>query len=351
VSAEGSQPLEERVTHLQGCRPPKTTSQLRRFLGILNFYRRFLPHAVATQVPLHDALSGPRIKGFHPITWAPEILKAFEDYKASMSLANLLANPDPFAPLALVTDASTSAMGAVLQQRVKNVWQPLAFFQIKLNAAQQKYSAYDRELLSFYEAVKHFRHMLEPRHFIVFIIYSFQQNRDKCLPRQFNHLDFISQFTTDTRHISGQDNVVIDALYRVESIAAPPAYEILAAAQKSDDELQTLLETTNALRLEKIQIPGPPCLSTAIHLPGELGRTFQLHYDSKCSSPSTICLILAQKQKRRWSQNVLCGQGCKRSAATGHSLASPASAPKSPDTRLLHWGNSRCRQPVSCTST
>jgi hypothetical protein len=39
VSAEGSQPLEERVTHLQDCPPPKTASQLRRFLGMVNFYR------------------------------------------------------------------------------------------------------------------------------------------------------------------------------------------------------------------------------------------------------------------------------------------------------------------------
>jgi cleavage and polyadenylation specificity factor subunit 1 len=103
----------------------------------------------------------------------------------------------------------------VLQQRVNNTWQPLAFFSRKLNPAQQKYSAYDRELLAVYEAVKHFRHMLEARHFIIFtdhkpITYAFQQKRYKCSLRQFNHLDFISQFSTDVRHISGQDNVVAD---------------------------------------------------------------------------------------------------------------------------------------------
>jgi cleavage and polyadenylation specificity factor subunit 1 len=122
VSAEGSQPLEERVTHLQDCHPPKTASQLRRFLGMLTFYRRFLPHAAATQAPLHDVLSGPRVKGYHSITWTPELLKAFEECKESLSRANLLAHPDPSAPLALVTDASTSSMGAVLQQQVENVW-------------------------------------------------------------------------------------------------------------------------------------------------------------------------------------------------------------------------------------
>jgi hypothetical protein len=168
VSAEGFRPLEDRIAHLQACPPPKTVKQLRQFLGMLNFYRRFLTNAADIQAPLHDILSGLRVKGSHPITWTPELQKAFEECKASLSRATLLAHPNPSAPLALVTDASTSAIGAVLQQRVQHAWQTLAFFSKKLSPAQQKYSAYDRELLAIYEAVKHFRHMLEARHFTIF---------------------------------------------------------------------------------------------------------------------------------------------------------------------------------------
>jgi hypothetical protein len=95
-----------------------------------------------------------------------------------------------------------STTGAILQQRVKNAWQPLAFFSKKLNLAQQKYSAYDCELLAICEAVKHICHMLDARHFIIFtnhkpVTYASQQKRDKCSLRQFNHLDFIAQFITD----------------------------------------------------------------------------------------------------------------------------------------------------------
>jgi cleavage and polyadenylation specificity factor subunit 1 len=111
-----------------------------------------------------------------------------------------------------------------------------------------------------YEAVKYFRHMLEARHFIIFtdhkpITYAFQQKRDECSPRQFNHHDFIAQFTTDT-HVSGQDNVVADALSCVGSVTAAPSQEALTAAQNSDEELRTLLAANNALRLEKQPIPG-----------------------------------------------------------------------------------------------
>jgi cleavage and polyadenylation specificity factor subunit 1 len=125
-----------------------------------------------------------------------------------------------------VTEASTTAIGAVLQQRTQNTWQPLTFFSKKMSTAQQKYSAHDRELKAIYEAVKHFWHMLEAVHFVIFtdykpMTYASSQKRDKCSPRQFNHHDYISQFTTEIRHISGQDSVVADALSRVEAVCTP----------------------------------------------------------------------------------------------------------------------------------
>jgi cleavage and polyadenylation specificity factor subunit 1 len=152
-------------------------------------------------------------------------------------------------------------MGAVLQLQVEDVWQPLAFFSKKLNPAQQKYSAYDRELLAIYEAVKFFRHMLEARHFTIVthykpLIFAFHQKKDKFSPRPFNHLDFISPFTTDIRHISDRDNIVAVALSRVEAITAPVTYDALAAAQENDDELRTRLVSTTALHLENVPIPG-----------------------------------------------------------------------------------------------
>ena len=154
---------------------------------MLNFYRRFLPHAASTQAPLHNIFSGPKTKGSKPVTWTDSLLQSFNDCKTSLSQATLLAHPDPSAPLALVTDASTTAMGAVLQQQIKEVWQPLAFFSRKLSPAQRKYSAYDRKLLAIYEAVKYFRHMLEARHFIVLtdhkpLTSAFHQKRDNCSP-------------------------------------------------------------------------------------------------------------------------------------------------------------------------
>lgn len=263
ISKDGTCPTDEKVKAIQEFPAPKTVSGLRRFLGMLNFYRRFIPNAAEHQAPLHSLLSGPKVKGSQPLTWSPELLKSFDTCKNALVQSTLLAHPNMDSPLALVTDASNSALGSVLQQNVEGEWQPLAFYSKKLSKSQQKYSAYDRELLAVYESVKHFRHMVEGKHFVIFtdhkpITFAFQQKDRKCLPRQFNHLDFISQFTTDIRHISGKDNITADTLSRIEAISAPVDLELLAREQSSDTELKDLLsrKTTSSLKLEKVIIPG-----------------------------------------------------------------------------------------------
>jgi hypothetical protein len=84
-------------------------------------------------------------------------------------------------------------------------------------------------------------------------------------------------------------------------------------------------------------ILAPWSLFTVTHLPGDLDHMFQLPYGSKCSGPPMICHIQAPKQRQSWLHSVLCGQACRRIAAPGHVLASPASIPKSPTAQSLHW--------------
>jgi hypothetical protein len=103
------------------------------------------------------------------------------------------------------------------------------------------------EVLAIYKVVKHLRHMLEARHFVIFtvhmlLIYAFGQRPDRCTPRQFNDHDFISQFTADIRHISGQDNVDADTLSRVGAVCMAVSSEAVAEAQGTDAERIALAE-------------------------------------------------------------------------------------------------------------
>ena len=144
-------------------------------------------------------------------------------------------------------------------------WQPLAFFSRKLSPAQQKYSAYDRKLLAIYEAVRHFRHMLKAHHFTILMdhkpwTFAFQQKKDKCSPRQFNHLDYISQFTTDIHHISGQDNIIADTFSHVQTTTTTSN----SAAQPFMAPAAQRMPPTRALRTTRSgrSVHFPSCFDT-----------------------------------------------------------------------------------------
>ncbi|GBP69249.1 Retrovirus-related Pol polyprotein from transposon 412 [Eumeta japonica] len=142
-----------------------------------------------------------------------------------------------------MTDASNTAVGAVLQQFVNNSWQPLGFYSSKLSDTRQKYSAYDRELLAIHMAIKHFRNQIEGRQLTIYtdhkpITYAFANiGTDSETPRRTRQLLFISEFTTDIRHVSREGNAVAD---RESTITCPTRtnFEELGAAQ-SDDATHT----------------------------------------------------------------------------------------------------------------
>jgi len=107
--------------------------------------------------------------------------------------------------LALFTDASNHSIGAVLQQRGINCWKPIAFLSKKLSKAETKYSAFNREMLDIYRAMKHFRQILEARTFIIYtnnkpLTFAFKQKRNKSSQRHV-HIWISFQFITDIRHI------------------------------------------------------------------------------------------------------------------------------------------------------
>ncbi len=132
------------------------------FLGLLNFYRRFLPDAAAFLKPLTDSLRGSKSTQ-EAVTWSPELEASFEAAKRALSRATWLEHPDPSAALALHVDASASHVGAALHQHARGrmEWRPLVFFSKKLDEAQTRWSAFDRELFACVEGIRHFRYILE----------------------------------------------------------------------------------------------------------------------------------------------------------------------------------------------
>ncbi|GFW21466.1 retrovirus-related Pol polyprotein from transposon 297 [Trichonephila clavipes] len=203
---------------------------------------RFLPKAAEQQYLLSEFLKGSKgKKDSKPLNWSSEAITAFQRCKQALADAALLAHPSPSAPLALHVDASDYAIGGALHQVVDSELQPLAFFSRKLTSSEKSYSAYDRELLAIYSAIRHFR-----------------QKSDKCSPRQIRQLDFISQFTTNIVHIPGSDNIAADVLSRVSAITFPSQidYDCIAETQQTDQELHTLIASGTSLELKKVTFPN-----------------------------------------------------------------------------------------------
>ena len=138
-----------------------------RYLGMTNYYRRFLPSLADRVLLLQRAIA--QAKKLRDFQWTEECEAAFRLSKEALAKAALLQHPSPFSKTAITVDASDHAVGAALSQRGGDqVWRPIAFFSKMMTPAERKYSAFDRELLAIYLSIKHFRHFLEGRSFIIF---------------------------------------------------------------------------------------------------------------------------------------------------------------------------------------
>lgn len=354
VSSTGTRPQPEKVDAILTYPKPETIKKLRRFLGMMNFYRRFISRAAEVQSPLNALLQG-KAKGSAPVTWTPEAVASFEACKKNLAQATLLAHPKIDAPLAIFCDASDFAIGAVLQQYIDNAWQPLDFFSKKLTSTEQKYGAYDRELLAIYQAVKHFRHMVEARKFTIFtdhkpITFAFRHKANQVTPRQFRYLDFIGQFSTDIRHVAGSDNVVADALSRIEEIKDSCLdFRKLADSQQFDEELQAFRQQNKSLQLKQIQVPGADTtilcdVSTTTARPFITGPFRKAVFDSvhNLSHPGIDATVKLVTQRfvwpsvkadcRKWAR---CCLQCQQTKITRHVIA-PRGTFVPPNARFEH---------------
>lgn len=280
VNTDGITPLDEKVKVIRNFPQPTSRRKLQEFLGLVNFYHRFIPQCARYLQPLNDLLqsskfrkrksssgNAPQPSENTPIHWSETAQKAFNDVKEALSQKVLLTHPKADAPLSLSVDASERAIGSTLQQSINGEWQPLAFFSRKLKPAETRYSTFDRELLAIYLSIRHFRHALEGQKFFVLtdhkpITFAFKSKSSNSSPRQARHFSFISEFTDDIRHVKGKDNVAADALSRIAAVESGTLsvefFSAMADSQKEDSELQKLQESPEKYKFQEIPVQMTP---------------------------------------------------------------------------------------------
>ena len=139
LTADGIRPTEQKVKAILDLQPPQTLRELRRVLGMVQYYRDLWRGRSHILAPLTDLVGKSKKK----LKWTDEHQQAFEGMKKVIAKETILAYPDFNLPFDVHTDASDRQLGAVISQNGKT----LAFYSRKLNSAQRNYTTTERELL------------------------------------------------------------------------------------------------------------------------------------------------------------------------------------------------------------
>ena len=162
ISEQGVSTDPKKIEAIKTWTEPTSVRELRSFLGLCSYYRRFIQGFATVAKPL-TKLTHKNVK----VVWTKECQEAFDSLKHHLIQSPILAYPDFGKPFILDTDASDSGVGAVLSQMIDGEERVVAFASRTLSKTEQKYCVTRKELLAVITYVKHFRHYLYGREFRV----------------------------------------------------------------------------------------------------------------------------------------------------------------------------------------
>lgn len=258
VSQKGIRTDPRKVKAIEDWPQPRTVSELRSFLGLANYYRRFVRNFTGIAMPL-TALLKKEFAAVKTLPWGPAEAEAFASLKQALVSAPVISAPDFSQPFLLKTDASDFAIGAVLAQVLEGEERVIAYESRKLAPAERNYLVHEKELLSIVHAFKLWRHYLQGRLRFTVVTDNWAvkwiQTQPQLTQRQARWLELMQNYDFEVIHRPGATNVVADALSRRPDLAlnalttaeaAHPAAELVRASQSKDPEYQRHLRNAES---------------------------------------------------------------------------------------------------------
>ena len=219
IDENGLHPSESKVKAIKEAPIPTNITELRSFLGLLNYYHKFLPDLSTILAPLHQLL-----RKEAKWVWSTAQDKAFKQTKSLLHSSSLLVHYDEQKPLVLSCDASPYGLGAVLSHQMNdNTEKPIAFTSRTLTTPEKKYSQLEKEALAIIFAVRKFHDYLYGRHFTLYsdhkpLQYLLGQSRQiptPASPRIQRWAITLSSYSYTIKHKPGTQLANADALSRL----------------------------------------------------------------------------------------------------------------------------------------
>jgi transposase InsO family protein len=252
VSANGIRMDPRKSAAVRDWPAPANLQDLRKFLGLTNYFRKFISRYSIIAAPLTNLTRKGAFSS--PAAWTPECQKAFDELKRAVADDVMLRFPDPSLSyrVEVITDASLYGTGAVLLQEGR----PVAFASKKLSGAETRYTTGEQELLAVLHALREWRCYLEGRHFALKTDHkplTFLQGVPTLNRRQARWLEYMSRFDYTWEYLSGSLNIA-DALSRHPSLHAA----ILSVVTRSQARPLASGPAPGPTQAAPVEQPSPP---------------------------------------------------------------------------------------------
>jgi len=215
IGLEGIKMEKEKVKGVLEWPTPKCVKDVQKFLGLANYYHRFIEGFAMVARPLHDM-----VKKDKKWEWTERQEEVFKELKKRFTEELVLAAPDIDKKMRIEVDASDYAIGGVLSMECEDgLWRPVAFLSKSLNETERNYKIHDKEMLAIIRGLEAWRHLLEGAQY-KFEIWTDYKNLEyfmkaqKLNRRQARWALYLSRFDFTLKHVAESKMGKADGLSR-----------------------------------------------------------------------------------------------------------------------------------------